>query len=120
MRKNLTKVLAQVAKDGDVETVAEIIGEMLGLPSEDPENFRSEAAEEPVTEEPVTVKVPENREITIDEDSLAGILQRLDRIIELLAPAAQDEDPVEEIVEAVGEAVEEAVENSEFRIQNYR
>ena len=99
MKKSLSKILARMAKDGDTETVAEFIEEVIG------EN----AAEE----EPVTVEVPENREITIDEEMVAGLMQRLDQLIALLAaglaPAApaEDEDPEEvaEIVEEVLEAV---------------
>ena len=107
MKKSLTKLLARMAKDGDVETVAEFIGEMIGetdVPTE-------ESAAEPAAEEPVTVEVPENHEITIDEDALGGILQRLDRIIELLMPPvpSADENP-ENLPEEMAEMVEETLE----------
>ena len=105
MKKSLSKVLARMAKDGDAETVAEFIGEML-----------SENPEEAAAEEPVTVEVPENREITIDEEAFSGLLQRLDQLIALLTaglasaePAAEDADP-EEAAEAVEEILEAAAE----------
>ena len=106
MKKSLTKLLARMARDGDVETVAEFIEEMMGEPAGIPTD-----AEESPEEEPVTVEVPENREVTIDENALSGILQRLDQLITLLtaaldpAPAA-DDDPAEEMAEAVEEVAE--------------
>jgi len=103
MKKSLSKVLARMAKDGDTETVAEIIEEMI-----------AENPGETAAEEPVTVEVPENREITIDEETLSGLLQRLDQLISLLTaglapaePAAEDEEP-EEVAEAVEEILEAA------------
>ena len=105
MKKSLSKVLARMAKDGDTETVAGIIEEMI-----------AENAEEAAAEEPVTVEVPENHEITIDEETLSGLLQRLDQLIFLLTtglapaePAAEDEEP-EEVAEAVEEILEAAAE----------
>lgn len=71
------------------------------------------AGEAPAAEETVTVEVPENHEITIDEESLAGILQRLDQLIALLTPAAPagDEEPeAAEAAEEVAEVVEEVLE----------
>ena len=38
MKKSLSRILARMAKDGDVETVAEILGEMI-----DPEGTAPEA-----------------------------------------------------------------------------
>ena len=105
MKKSLSKVLARLAKDGDPETVAEIIEEMIEpeAPAEEIPEAAAEAAEE--SGEAPAVENAENV-IAIDEDGLAGILERLDRIISLLEPAAADEDPAaEEIAEAVGEAV---------------
>ena len=103
MKKSLSKVLARMAKDGDTETVAEIIEEMI-----------AENPGETAAEEPVTVEVPENREITIDEETLSGLLQRLDQLISLLTaglapaePAVEDEEP-EEVAEAVEEILEAA------------
>ena len=107
MKKPLTRLLARMARDGDAETVAEFIEEML----------TGETHGEPVPELPeqeeetVAVEVPENREITIDAESFAGLLERMDRLITLLTavltppePAAADEDPAEEITEIAEEA----------------
>ena len=92
MKKSLSKILARMAKDGDIETVAEIIEEMIE--SESPEKAAPEEA--------------------TDEATLADIVTRLDRIIELLTPGpASDEDPVEEIAEAVEEAIEAATAEEE-------
>ncbi len=108
MKKSLSRILARMAKDGDTETVAEILEEVIG------ENSGENAGEEPVT-----VEVPENREITVDDDTLAALVQRMDQLIALLsaglspdAPAAGDEDPEEvaEIMEEVLEAAEPETE----------
>lgn len=114
MKKSLSKILARMAKDGDVETVAEIIEEMIGeeTPVEEVAEAVAETAEA-VAEtagDPVTVEVPETHEITIDEESIAGILERLDRLIALLSPAGDEEpaDPSEEIAEVVEEVIEAA------------
>ena len=87
----------------NIMNVAEIIEEMI-----------AENPGETAAEEPVTVEVPENREITIDEETLSGLLQRLDQLISLLTaglapaePAAEDEEP-EEVAEAVEEILEAA------------
>lgn len=137
MKKPLSKILARMAKDGDVESVAEFIGELIGEEPEAPvEAVAEEVAEvveeaaeaAAVAEEPVTVEVPENHEITIDEESLAGIIQRLDQLIALLTPAAPatDEDPsinagstgacAEEIAEVVEEVLEAAQTEEEAPI----
>ncbi|MBR3335373.1 MAG: DUF2213 domain-containing protein [Clostridia bacterium] len=116
MKKSLSKILARMAKDGDIDTVAEIIQEMIE-PEAPAEAVAEEAAEEvaeaveEVAEEPAAVvETPEGTTVVVDEATLADVISRLDRIITLLSPAAQDEDPVEEIVEAVEEAVEAAAE----------
>ena len=132
MKKSLTKLLARMAKDGDVETVAEFIEEMIGeeTGSEGVAGAAetvAEAVAEAVTEnvqetagaEPVVVEAPEAKEITIDEETFAGLIERLDRLIALLTPAAADSDedeldPVEaeeleEIIEEVLEADEEEI-----------
>ena len=116
MKKSLVKKLVRMAKDGDpeaIEAVAELLEEAsetevieTAAPAAEPE---AEEVAEAVGEPEVVVETPEGNVVAIDEESFSGILERLDRIIELLTPAATDEDPVEEIVEAVGEAVEEAV-----------
>lgn len=112
MKKSLSKVLARMAKDGDIETVAEFIEEMIG-PEAEPVEEAAEAVAEAVAEaaEPEGTPAVENAEtvIAIDEESLNGILSRLDRIITLLTPAAADENP-EEIAEAIEEAIEAAAD----------
>ena len=118
MKKSLTKVLARMAKDGDIETVAEIIGEMLD-PVETAAETAAEAvsgAAEALAEAAGTAGAPEQPETqpeAADEDGFAAVCERLDRIIELLQPAAADEEPGaaggENLAEAVGEAVVEAV-----------
>ena len=123
MKKSITRLLARVAKDGDIDTVAEFIGELIGGedPVETPAETVAEAAEEAVeavaeaveaaAEEPVA---GEPAAVISDEDGLAGVIERLDRIISLLTPAepAADEDPAEgpEIPGNLAEIVEEAVE----------
>ena len=116
MKKSLVKKLVRMAKDGDpeaIEAVAELLEEVSEAevietvaPAAEPE---AEEVAEAVGDPEVVVETPAGNVVAIDEESFAGILERLDQIISLLTPAAQDEDPVEEIVEAVGEAVEEAV-----------
>lgn len=102
MKKSLSKILARMARDGDTETVAEIIGEMIG-----PEEEAAPAAEEPAEAAPEAPE--ETKNIIIDGDGLAGILERLDRVIALLEPAAADSEPGEEAAEALSEALEAAV-----------
>ena len=107
MKKSLTKLLARMARDGDVETVAEFIEEMIGT-EETPAEAAAEAAAE-AEEAPIIVEAPEAKEITIDEETCAGILERLDKLIAMLTPAAGDEDPgdpAEEIAEVVEEVIE--------------
>ena len=105
MKKSLSKVLARMAKDGDIETVAGIIEEMIGpeevLPAE-----TAAPAPETVPEE------GETKNVIIDEDGIPAILERLDRILALLEPPAADEAVAEEIAGAVGEALAEAAAQS--------
>ena len=127
MKKSLTKLLARMAKDGDVEAVAEFIEEMIEGEPETPVEAVAEVVEEvaeAATEPEVVVETPEGTEVTVDEDTVSGIIERLDRLIELLTPVpAADEDPEElnntestglcaeevaEVIEEVIEAVEEA------------
>ncbi|MCR5565960.1 MAG: DUF2213 domain-containing protein [Clostridiales bacterium] len=113
MKKSLSKVLARMAKDGDIETVAGIIEEMLEPENEnnseiaEPEEAAAETA--PVIEEPAAVIETPETTVTVDESALGELISRLDRIISLLesAPAA-DEDPAEETAEAVEEVSEAA------------
>ena len=118
MKKSLSKVLARMAKDGDIETVAEIIEEMI-----DPAETETEAAPavsestvvvEPPAEEPVEEPQEETKNIIIDEGGLTGVLERLDRIIVLLEAggmtAAADEDAGEAVSEALEEAARETAD----------
>ncbi len=112
MKKSLSKILARMAKDGDIETVAEIIEEMIEPEAAAPENAAAEVAEavEEVAEEPAAVvETPGGATIVVDEAGMSDILSRLDQIISLLTPAsspAADEDPAEEIAEVVEEVIE--------------
>ena len=113
MKKSLSKILARMAKDGDIETVAEIIEEMIEpegaeTPAETDEDVTETTA--PVIEDPAAVvETPEGATIVVDESTLADIVSRLDRLIELLTPGpVYDDDPMEEIAEAVEEAIEAA------------
>ena len=126
MKKSLSKILARMAKDGDIETVAEIIEEMIEPETAEPvaevvEEVAQAAAVAPVVEavaaaaEPEAVIETPEATIVVDESTLADIVSRLDRLIELLtpAPAATDDDPVEEIAEAIEEALEVAAAEEE-------
>ena len=115
MKKSLYKKLAKMARDGDpeaIEAVAEIAEELIEA-GEEPEVavvVEPEApAAEVVVEPEAPAAAPEAEVVVGDEDGLGAVIERLDRIIELLTPAAApavDEDPVEEIAAAVEEAVE--------------
>ena len=109
MKKSLSKVLARMAKDGDIETVAEIIEEMIE-PEGSPEPEAEPEETAPAIEEPAAViETPEGTTVAVDETTLAEVVSRLDQIIALLTPApAADSDPAEEIAEAVEEAMEAA------------
>ena len=122
MKKSLTKLLARMAKDGDVETVAEFIEEMIGDPAETPSDIAAvvvatpgtaPAAEPPASDPAPAAEDPAAREITVDAETAAAILERLDRLIALLTPAADpaaDEDPAPDASEEIAEAVEEIIE----------
>ena len=107
MKKSLSRILARMAKDGDIETVAEIIEEML-----DPETA-VEAADAEVME---TVKTEEKKEtevpavtLAVDADTLGKVMSRLDQIITLLTPAADAAVPgadAEETVKTAEEATD--------------
>ena len=122
MKKSLSKILARMAKDGDIETVAEIIEEMIERESpETPEkrSRRSGHRDELYDcrggdrRRPAAVDETPEGAIVGRSDAGRGHLSRLDQIISLLTPAAADEDPVEEVAEAVEEAVEAAVAAAE-------
>lgn len=123
MKKSLSKILARMAKDGDIETVAEIIEEMIESEAATPAETVAEAvaevapaaveaAVEEVAEDPAAVvETPEGATIVVDEATLEGVISRLDQIISLLSPAAAadeegEADPVEEIAEAIEETLE--------------
>ena len=114
MKKSLSKVLARMAKDGDIETVAEIIEEMI-----EPQETENETAPAVGGESTVVVEAPaeepaeepqaeETKNIIIDESGLAGVLERLDRIIALLETAGTNSAADEDAEEAVSEALEQA------------
>ena len=117
MKKSLSKVLARMAKDGDIETVAGIIEEMID-PAGEEEPVQAEGGETTVivetpAEEPAEeTQAEETKNIIIDESGLSGVLERLDRILALLegsaAGSAEDEDPAEA---AVAEALEKAAQD---------
>ena len=116
MKKSLSKILARMAKDGDIETVAEIIGEMLE-PETAPEETAEEVTEtvEEVSEDPAAViETPEGTTVIVDETTLEDIVSRLDQIIALLTPApAADEDVAAEVAEVVEEVLEAAAAETE-------
>ena len=114
MKKSLSKVLARMAKDGDIETVAEIIEEMI-----EPQETENETAPAVGGESTVVVEAPaeepaeepqaeETKNIIIDESGLTGVLERLDRIIALLETAGTNSAADEDAEEAVSEALEQA------------
>jgi len=118
MKKSLSKILARMAKDGDVETVAEILEEMIGpeAAGEAPTTagggnlVGAEVTRNEQAPQCGTATIEGEGEATADEDGLAGICERLDRIIALLQPAAADDE--ETLTEAIGEAVGAAVLSS--------
>ncbi len=126
MKKSLSKILARMAKDGDIETVAEIIEEMIGEETDPSGNAGETAAEgirengkESGTEDPaVEIITEEGNQVTVDEDAMAAIIERLDRLAAInekmdrliaLITGAEDEDP-EDLPEAAAEAIEETLE----------
>ena len=59
MKKSLTKLLARMARDGDVDTVAEFIDEMIGEEPETPAEDVAEKTESgPVTKAPAPADSP--------------------------------------------------------------
>ena len=130
MKKALIKKLTQMARDGDpdaFEALAEAVEEIVETPSGGPDApavavIAAAAEPDPAPAEPaVVVETPEGNIVVTDEGpGIAEILEKLDRIISLLtpaAPAAEDDDPVEEIAAAVEEALEAAVEALEAAVE---
>lgn len=112
MKKSLSKVLARMARDGDIETVAEIIEEMIEPVAEAAEEAAEAAAETAGGEEAPAVENAETV-VNVDESELSGILERLDRIISLLEAPAADENPAgADPAEAIERAIETAAEES--------
>ena len=109
--KSLCKILARMAKDGDTETVAEIIEEMMEpeIPAESDEaaEAEAEAAEPAEAEGEPAAETPEVT-VVVDEDVLAEVLSRLDQIITLLSGPVTDDDPIEEMAQAIEEGLEAA------------
>ena len=102
MKKNLTRWLTKKAKDGDMETVAEFIEEVIGEAAEEQELPEiPEVSGAPEESGTVTLAVPEEREITIDGETVNSLLQKMEQTIallsEILHPAvpAEDENPEE-------------------------
>ena len=114
MKKPICKLLARMAKDGDIESVAEILEELI-----DPEPAGAEAPAEPVavavaSADPAPAVVEEDPvpEVQVsDDEPIAQILQKLDQLIALLTPAAPavDEDPAN-LPEELSEVIEETLE----------
>ncbi len=77
MKKSLSKILARMAKDGDIETVAEIIEEMIepeGTAEAEAAAVAEEVTEaaEAVAEDPAAVvETPEGATIVVDEGRLS-------------------------------------------------
>ena len=111
MKKSLSKVLARMAKDGDTETVAEILEEMME--NENSAELNETPGAETAPGDPAAAETPEESAADADGESAAEIIARLDRIIELLTPAAADGDATEEMTEAVAEALEQAALEAE-------
>ena len=130
MNKSLLKKLTRMAKDGDteaIEVLAEMAEQLVG-----PGNAETvvAVAAEPESETPAPAAgqpagnpAPEESEpeSARDDDALAAIVERLDRLIALLSPAGTDEEPEEnpgaltaaQIEQVVAEVVENGVENGE-------
>ena len=122
MKKSFLKKLSRMARDGDpeaIEALAEAVEEILEDPAAEGEAavvIAAQAEPETAPEEPAAA------EPTGDEDVMAAILEKLDRLIALMTPAqaepAADEEGGEEeageshsdLPEELAEVVEEAVE----------
>ena len=115
MKKSLLKKLTCMARDGDpeaIEALAEAVEEIMENPSADPESAAVVIAAE--TEPEAAAPAGEDPSAAADEDTLSAILERLDQLIALLAPAAPaaDDDP-DSLPENLAEIISEAVEAAE-------
>lgn len=118
MKKSLSRILARMAKDGDIETVAEIIEEMLS-PEAAVEAADAEVMDHPAEAEEATEKqeteapaVP----LAVDADSLGKVMSRLDQIITLLTPAADAAvagKDTEEAADTAGETADAVIADVE-------
>ena len=117
MKKSLLKKLSRMACDGDTEAaeaLAEAVEEIVETPAADPDApavtvIAAATEPEPAPADPAPIETPAP---AIDNDGIAAILERLDRLITLLTPAAPaaDEDPAEALPEELAEVVEEALQ----------
>ena len=122
MKKSLLKKLTCMARDGDpeaIEALAEAVEEIIEAPSAEPEAaaavIAAEAGPDPVPEaEAAAEEIPAvPAAAAVIPEGIAAVLERLDRLIDLLTPAAPaeiaDADPGD-LPEELAEVVEEAVE----------
>ncbi len=116
MKKSLLKKLTRMARDGDpeaVEALAEAVEEIVEAPSTEEVTVIAAAAE-PAAETAVEVApAEEGVTVSVDNDALTAILERLDQLIALLTPAAGDEDPLEAAAEVTAEAIPEELSEVE-------
>ena len=119
MKKSLSRILARMAKDGDIETVAEIIEEMLS-PEAAVEAADAEVMDHPAEAEEATEKQEAEAPaaaLAVDADTLGTVMSRLDQIIILLTPAAdaavvgKDTEEVADTAEETADAVIADVES---------
>ena len=113
MKKSVSKLLARMAKDGDVETVAEFIEEMISNETRETPGAAEPGAEPAAVSVPADEPAPEAEQDSeapaSGEDPLLMILQKLDRLISLLTPVpAADEG--ETLSEVIGEVLGPAAE----------
>ncbi len=119
MKKSLLKKLTRMARDGDpeaIEALAEAVEEIIEIPSEEAAVIAAVTEPDPAPAaadpEPEVEPETETVAVTVDSDGIAAILERLDRLIALVTPAAVDEEPAAEeaLPEELAEVVEEALE----------
>ena len=123
MKKSLLKKLTRMARDGDpeaIEALAEAVEQIVENSPAGPDAsavvVAAETCEPPMPAAPTRPEEETVPAVTADSDALAAILERLDRLIALLTPAAPepaaDNDPAS-LPEELAEAVEEAAEAAE-------
>lgn len=119
--KKISRLLARMAKDGDIEEVAEMIEELIEPEAVEIPTPMVTAPLQPVVAYPAPAPevaeavAPEQEENTQDDDPLLKIMEMLQEIMNRLPPAAdcggnpdcnKDEEPVEEVEEVVEEILE--------------